>query len=92
MKKIEDTIFAMDHKYRMTDDGACFCTPTNLQCLLEDAEYYSDPSEWEEDELHLVKSAQRIVKRLKKEQMKNKPHNHVRKLIGKSIQLMEERE
>ena len=81
MKKIEDTIFAMDHKYRMTDDGACFCTPTDLQCLLEDAKYYSDPSDWEKDDLPLVRSAQRIITRLKKEWMKN----HVRKL-------MEERE
>ena len=63
--KVENTIFGIDHKYRMTEDGACFCTPTNLKCLLEDAEYYSDPSDWEEDELRLVKSAQRIVKRLK---------------------------
>ena len=65
--KVENTIFGQDHKYRMTDDGTCSCTATNLQCLLDDAEYYSDPSEWEEEQQRLVKSAQRIVKRLKKE-------------------------
>ena len=62
--KIENTIFGQDHKYRMADDGQCTCTSTNLDCLLDDAEYYSDPSDWEKEQLPLVKSAQRIVKRL----------------------------
>jgi hypothetical protein len=63
--KPENTIFGMDHKHRMADDGQCSCTSTNLECLLDDAEYFSDPTEWEEEEQRLVKSAQRIVKRLK---------------------------
>ena len=70
--KPENTIFGMDHKYRMADDGQCSCTSTNLECLLEDAEYYSDPSEWEEEQQHLVKSAQRIVKRLKHKENVNR--------------------
>ena len=65
--QIENTIFGQDHKYRMADgNDQCSCTSTNRQCLLDDAEYYSDPSDWEKEQLPLVKSAQRIVKRLNK--------------------------
>ena len=62
--KIENTIFGQDHKYRMADDGQCTCTSTNLDCLLDDAEYYSDPTDFDPDIRSLCLSAQRIVKRL----------------------------
>ena len=70
--KIENTIFGQDHKSRMADDGQCTCTSTNLDCLLDDAEYYSDPTDFDPDIRSLCLSAQRIVKRLKHKENVNR--------------------
>ena len=63
--RIENTIFGQVQFRRMRDDdGVCSCTSTNLECLLADAEFYSDPQYFDPDIRSLCLSAQRIVKRL----------------------------
>ena len=63
--RIENTLFGQDHYRRMRDDdGTCTCTSTNLDCLLDDAEFYSDPTYFDPDIRSLCLSAQRIVKRI----------------------------
>jgi hypothetical protein len=65
MKRIEDTIFGIDHGERGGDDNFCNCTEKDKGCLLQDAEYYSDFGEPEFR--YLENSARRVVARIHRE-------------------------
>jgi hypothetical protein len=42
-KRLDKMVFTGDHWDRFMFDPNCECTPGNLRCLWDDADYYTDP-------------------------------------------------